>query len=130
MARAALAAAWAAAITAGAVALHYARLPGKLGDLASYEPAHVVAHVLLYGVLAALVAAWLRGWSWKVFALVLAVGFVQEACQTLVFGIPMGAHEAKDLTTDLLGCAGALLAARAWRRLMRARSPKPVARSP
>lgn len=115
MARAAAAAAWAAAITAFAVALHYARPTGALAKVANSEPAHVVAHLLLYGALAALVARALRGWSWKVFALVAAAGLLQEAAQTLFFGVAMGRHEAYDFTIDLAGCAAALAAARAWR---------------
>jgi len=120
MARAALAAGWAAAITGAAVALHFARLPRALGKVASYEPVHVAAHLLLYGVLAALVASWLRGWGWKVLAAVAVAGFGQEACQTLGFGLPMGAHEAKDFAVDLLGAAIAMGMARL------ARAARPV----
>ena len=116
MGRLAAVVAWAAAITAGAVALHYGRLTGTLARLAGWEPAHVVAHLFLYGALAALASWWLRGWSWKVFAAVAAVGFVQEAAQTRVFGIGMGRHEAYDFSIDLLGAAVALGVGRARRR--------------
>jgi len=110
-----LAAAWAAAITAGAIALHYLRLPGRLGDLAANEPAHVVAHLLLYGTLAALVCTWARDrQQWQVFAVVGVAGLVQEACQTVLFGSAMGRHEAFDLSVDLAAAALVVVARRAW----------------
>jgi len=96
------AAAWAAAITLGAVLLHYFP-PGRgwVARAANSEAVHVVAHLLLYGTLTllGLRASGVR--AALAVAATVATGALQEGAQTVLFGIRPGRPELFDLTVDL-----------------------------
>jgi hypothetical protein len=72
-----------------------------LNDFFSSEYFHVPAHMLLYSTLTAGIYGMTR-WRWLyVLITVLAIGFVQEAAQSLLFGRSMGSGEVFDLGVDL-----------------------------
>jgi hypothetical protein len=99
---------WASTIVAFAIYLHFSAPRGMLGRLIGSETAHVIAHVFLYAVLAALVSACCHGRVWVVLTAVAIAGFVQEAAQTALFGLPMGWHELFDLGIDVTAAAAFL----------------------
>jgi hypothetical protein len=121
-----LALAWTAAITAGAVFLHY--FPpqhGWLRSLANSEAVHVVVHLLLYGLFALLALRAFGRVRWAVL-LTVAAGALQEAAQTVPFGVRPAGPELFDLAVDLVAALGAMALAR-WRQAPRLESPDRLA---
>ncbi len=117
-----LALGWTTAITCGAVLLHY--FPphhGWLSRLANSEAVHVVAHLLLYGLFSLLALKAVGRARWAVL-LTVAAGALQEAAQTVPFGVRPAGPELFDLTVDLIAALGAIALAR-WRQAPRVEAP-------
>jgi len=103
---------WISAILAGVVFLKVVR-PDDYSPFVRaamrLEALHVIAHLFLYGTLAAACRLATRA-AWAPLALVFAVGFVQEAAQTVLFGRPMGPPEAFDIGVDMTAASLVVLA--------------------
>lgn len=114
----ALTLAWVVMIFAGTAYLGLAgadQVPQPFAAMVASEPAHVVAHLCLYGVLALGLATLARRRLLLVPPTVLAIAFLQECLQVVLFRRRLGRPEAFDLGVDLVAILVVVMVV-AWRR--------------